>query len=178
MTEKPELLRTRPVCGKVTWIGIAAQRRKPLEPQQSVTVQQDKGIDGEHHAGNTERPHRQVTLIQKEHFPVIADLLSRNDVTPEQLRRNIVVSGINVASLRSQEFLIGDAVLQGTGDCVPCALMDATLGKGGYAAMVGHGGITAAVVKSGTISVGDPVSLLDSQNSVERIDEEAANSSS
>ena len=44
--------------------------------------------------------------------------------------------------------------------------------------MVGHGGITAAVVKSGTISVGDPVSLLDSQNSVERIDEEAANSSS
>ena len=170
MSEKPELLRTRPVCGKVSWIGIAPQRRKPLVPQDAVRVVEDRGIEGEHHAGNMERPHRQVTLIQEEHLSVIAELLGKNEVTPAQLRRNIVVSGINVASLRSQEFRIGDAIFQGTGDCVPCALMEATLGKGGYAAMVGHGGITAAVLKSGEISLGDPVSLLDSLNSVETIE--------
>ena len=100
---------------------------------------------------------RQVTLIQAEHLPVIAVLCGRDDVTPELLRRNIVVSGINLFALKKAQFRIGDAILEGTGPCVPCSRMEENLGPGGYNATRGHGGITARVIRAGTIRSGDQI---------------------
>ena len=75
------------------------------------------------------------------------------------MRRNIVVSGINLQSLKEHQFKIGDATLYGTGNCPPCSRMEENLGPGGYCAMRGHGGITAFVVQTGTIRLGDHVKL-------------------
>ena len=38
--------------------------------------------------------------------------------------------------------------------------MDENLGPGGYAAMLGHGGITAIVIAEGIIQLGDSVQAL------------------
>lgn len=160
---KSELLSQRKFVGKVEWIGVAAERRGDLATPDSVEVITDKGIKGEHHT----RPHRQVTIIQQEYLPVIAAILGVDSVSPEQLRRNIVVSGINLASLQEREFKIGSVVLRGTGDCAPCALMESTVGVGAYEAMISHGGITTVVVKGGDISIGDPVeSIGEQKNSI------------
>jgi len=156
---KPELIGTRDFAGKVEWIGIAPGRRKDVETPEWIDVVEDEGIVGEHHRGNQARSHRQVTLIQQEHLSVIARLLGRDEVDPALLRRNIVVSGINLAVLKEAEFSVGDVILQGTGDCHPCALMNHTLGAGGYEAMACHGGITAIVRTSGRINLGEPVRL-------------------
>jgi MOSC domain-containing protein YiiM len=75
------------------------------------------------------------------------------------LRRNIVVSGINLQALKEQQFKIGEAVLFGTGNCPPCSRMEENLGPGGYCAMRGHGGITAYVLQPGKICLGDSVTL-------------------
>ena len=101
-----------------------------------------------------------MTLIQSEHLPVIRALSERRDASPELLRRNIVVSGINLISLKKMRFQIGKAILEGTGDCAPCSLMERNLGPGGYQAMRGHGGLTAKVLQRGTIRVGDTVVCL------------------
>ncbi len=157
MPTTAELLTSRHFVGKVEWIGVAAVKSDPLESQESVELVANAGIVGEHHFREDSKSHRQVTLIQKEHLGVIAMLLQRKSIDPADVRRNIVVSGINLASLQDREFKIGTAVLRGTGDCAPCALMDKKLGGGGYAAMVGHGGLTCVVVSGGSVACGDSV---------------------
>lgn len=98
-----------------------------------------------------------MTLIQWEHLRVLAQMTGRESVDPALLRRNLVVSGVNLLALRDCAFAIGDVILIGTGPAAPCSRMEAALGPGGFNAMRGHGGITARVVSSGTFRVGDVV---------------------
>lgn len=100
---------------------------------------------------------RQVTLIQAEHLAVIARLARLDDVDPVALRRNLVVSGINLLALKNARLQVGGAVLEIVGPCQPCSRMEEALGPGGYAAMRGHGGMTARVLVGGAINVGDVV---------------------
>lgn len=152
-----ELLKSLPQIGRVEWIGIAAVARAPMTSVVEVAAGVGTGLAGDHHAKSGKPSARQVTLIQAEHLPVIAALCGRNDVTPELLRRNIVVSGINLLALKKSQFQIGDALLEGTGPCAPCSRMEENLGPGGYNATRGHGGITARVLKEGAIRIGDQI---------------------
>ena len=147
---------TLPQTGRVEWIGRAAARRAPIEAVSQVQINEGTGIEGDHHAkGQKAHTKRQVTLIQSEHLPVIAALSGHAEVPPEWLRRNIVVSGIPLLALLNKRFTIGEAILETTGLCDPCQLMEKKLGPGGFNAMQGHGGITARVVSSGRVQVGD-----------------------
>jgi MOSC domain-containing protein YiiM len=120
-----------------------------------------RGLIGDRAARAKTGGKRQVTLLQHEHLPVIAALSGRPRLEPGLLRRNLVVSGINLVALKGLRFAIGDEiVLEGTGPCEPCAKMDAVLGPGGFQAMRGHGGITARVLRGGRARVGDRVRAL------------------
>lgn len=57
------------------------------------------GVEGDHYAGKTFAGECQATLIQAEHLPVIASLCGIATVYPAQLRRNLMISGINIAVL-------------------------------------------------------------------------------
>jgi hypothetical protein len=100
---------------------------------------------------------RQVTLLQAEDLTVIGALLDAGAPTPAVLRRNLTISGINLLALKGRRFQIGEAVLEGSGLCHPCSRMEEVLGLGGYNAMRGHGGLTAGIVRSGRIALGDAV---------------------
>ena len=83
---------------------------------------------------------------------------------PATLRRNLVVSGINLLALcspfadRPLRVCIGpELVLEMTGPCDPCSKMEVALGPGGYNVMRGHGGLTARAVCGGRLAVGDVV---------------------
>ncbi len=113
---------------------------------------------------------RQVTLIQAEHLAVVAALLGKTGIDPAGLRRNLVVSGVNLIATRSLLkgqvlcLVFGNdpgaadtAMFEVSGNCDPCSAMEAELGFGGYNAMRGHGGVTARVVREGWIESGMPV---------------------
>jgi MOSC domain-containing protein YiiM len=152
------LLSSVPRIGKVEWIGVRPARREPVVAVDSVEAREGRGLTGDRFRGGASSK-RQVTLIQAEHLPVIAQLLGCDRVDPSLLRRNIVVSGINLLSLNGAQFTIGGAMLEGTGPCHPCSRMEETFGAGGYSAVRGHGGITARVLTGGIIHIGDPVSF-------------------
>lgn len=141
--------------GCVSWIGVRPTRLKPLQPLESVQVIEGLGLEGDHYASPGGK--RQVTLIQAEHLKTVAGLLGTDAISPEQVRRNIVVSGLNLLALKGQRFRLGEALLEYTGTCDPCSRMESNLGRGGYNAMRGHGGITARVLRSGRVGLGDAV---------------------
>jgi len=109
--------------------------------------------------GEAELSTRQVTLIQHEHLAVIAQLARVAQVDPVGLRRNLVVSGINLLALKNARLQVGGALLELVGPCQPCSRMEEAIGAGGYAAMRGHGGMTARVVGGGPLRVGDRVAV-------------------
>jgi MOSC domain-containing protein YiiM len=115
------------------------------------------GLDGD----RSRTGKRAVTLIQQEHLAAIGSYLGKGPIAPEILRRNLVVSGINLSALKGREVQVGEAVLRLTVICAPCSRMEAVLGKGGYSAVRGHGGWCAEVVRSGRVRVGDAVHPID-----------------
>lgn len=153
-----EMLNTLPQTGRVEWIGLRPARDHPMIVVSAVNVSQVSGLEGDRFSGREGNP-RQVTLIQHEHLPVIAACLGQEEILAQTLRRNIVVSGINLLALKGKKFQIGNVTLEHSGLCHPCSKMERLLGAGGYNAVRGHGGITARVVLGGHIAVADPVSF-------------------
>lgn len=152
-----DLMARFPRPGRLQWIGLRpARRTQPQTP--GAAVIDAGGLAGDRYAGRSGK--RAVTLIQAEHLPVIAALCEFETIAPALLRRNLVVSGVNLLALRDRRLQVGEAVLEGTGPCDPCSRMEEALGEGGYNAMRGHGGITARVVAPGRIRLGDPVLAL------------------
>ena len=147
------LMDTLPQVGRVEWIGLRPARRADMQVVDAATAIADLGLDGDRYSkrgGN-----RQVTLIQAEHLAAVGSMLGTGAVAAESVRRNIVVSGVNLRALKDKTFELGNAELIYTGLCHPCSLMESTLGPGGYNAMRGHGGITARVIRGGEIRLGD-----------------------
>jgi MOSC domain-containing protein YiiM len=149
-----ELLAAIPQVGKLEWIGLRPAHRAAVQVVASVRAEAGRGLIGDRYA-ESPGSKRQVTLIQAEHLPVIAQLTGHTSIPPEWLRRNLVVSGINLLALKDRQFRIGAVLLEGTGLCQPCSYMEEALGPGGYNAMRGHGGTTARVLGSGEFHVGD-----------------------
>lgn len=156
-----ELLVEVPQRGRVRWIGVRPNAQADILCLEAVEARREAGLTGDHARPGTSNP-RQVTLLQWEHLSVINALLERcadNPISPAELRRNLVVSGINLFSLKGRSFRIGQAILQTTGWCHPCAKLQARLGPGSFQAIRGHGGITARVLHGGIIRLNDGIEV-------------------
>lgn len=142
--------------GRVDWIGLRPARRAEMVAVAAAEIT-EAGLAGDHG-----RPgKRAVTLVQAEHLAAIGGFLGRDPVPLAALRRNLAVSGVNLAALRGRRVRIGGALLEITGPCAPCSRMEEAFGPGGYAAVRGHGGMTARVIAPGRVARGDPVLPVD-----------------
>lgn len=145
--------------GTLQWIGIRTERRTPMTQLESVQAIAGQGLAGDHRVAGKPGSARQVTLISQEFIAQIQHFTGHEHIDPGLLRRNLVVAGINLNALRYQRFAIGEALFEAAALCHPCSRMETALGKGGVAAMLGHGGLCCRILRSGWIATGDQVSV-------------------
>ena len=158
-------------AGRIEAIVLRPARAEAAVHVDEAMAVAGRGLVGDRRAARAAAPggaaaKRELTLIQAEHLATLARWVGRDRIDPRQLRRNLVVSGLNLVAMRSPfadrplRWRIGSEVLiEVTGPCDPCSRMEQALGPGGYNAMRGLGGMTARVVNGGEIRVGDAVSL-------------------
>mgnify|MGYP000731228116 CR=1 FL=1 len=108
--------------GKVELITIRSKRRSvPVRLEEVIAVEQI-GLEGDHYASKDGK--RQVTLIAQEHLNAAASMLGKDSIDPLLTRRNIVISGVNLFALKGKQFMLGEALLEYTGECHPCSRME------------------------------------------------------
>lgn len=146
--------------GRVEWIGVWPARKAPMEVLPHAYAAAGMGLHGDRRMQGREGSGRQVSLISREFINSIASHLGRDAIDPVLLRRNLVVSGINLNALRYQYFQIGEAIFQANALCQPCSRMEWVLGTGAVVAMLGYGGLCLRILHSGAIAAAISHALL------------------
>lgn len=144
------------MSGTITWIGVRPERRAPLQSVPAVYADRNNGLTGDHDT----KPHRQITVISQEALAEVANTMGVSHVDPANTRRNILIAGMDFNIESGTRIKLGEAIIEVTGPCLPCERMNETLGDGGRVAMADAGGLTARILRSGHLAVGDSVEML------------------
>jgi len=109
---------------------------------------------------------RHISLISLSGIETANDWLKAGDEPPfdeSETRRNIVLDGITATELNDlvgKQFQLGSLLLLGTELCTPCERPAQLLNKPSFMeAFEGRGGIRAEVLTSGTLTIGDKLTL-------------------
>jgi MOSC domain-containing protein YiiM len=151
--------------GTVESIHLADRASAPVHGVDEVAAHAGLGLAGDRYFTMTgtfkkSEPKRQVTLIEAEAF----DALVRDydiEMDPGDARRNIVTRGVALNHLVGREFSVGEVRLRGLKLCEPCSHMEKLAGKPVREPLRHRGGLRAEILTSGTIKVGDVVSVSD-----------------
>lgn len=141
--------------GRIEALWIKRSHRGVMDPADTVTLVEGKGIATDANFG---RSKRQVTVIEKEVFDRIRAELP--DVEPSMRRANVMVSGIRLQKSRTCILTLGKVRIRVYGETRPCERMDAQVaGLTNALDPEWNGGVFGVVLDDGEISLGDAVTL-------------------
>jgi MOSC domain-containing protein YiiM len=137
--------------GQVSHLFIAIGSRRPMREVESATALPDRGLEGCRHGRAGSR--RQVLLVESE-------TLKRFGLRPGQIKENITTRGLSINDLLpGQRLQVGEALLEVSGPCEPCARMD-EIRMGLQQELHGHRGTLCRVVAGGRVGHGDAIQLV------------------
>ncbi|WP_386818797.1 MOSC domain-containing protein [Luteolibacter algae] len=124
--------------------------------KESVSCVAGRGIEGDRYFDFKEHFKGQITFFSKR----ILDELSEKfgEIDPAALRRNIIVSGMDLEALVGRKFSLQGLVFEGSEECKPCYWMDQAVGAGAEDFLKGNcrGGLRARILSSGELRVSVP----------------------
>ena len=117
-----------------------------------IEVRQGLGIVGDRFFGRAAHRQESVTIM------AIESLEGLGAVDPAKTRRNILTRGIDIDSMRGQEFSLdtgdGPVWFRAHRPANPCAWMDTQLAPGAFKALRNHGGMRCEPLTDGTLRLG------------------------
>jgi len=127
----------------------------PLLEVREIECVAGHGIRGDRFYDYRDDYKGQITFFSIEVFEKLADRFGLTNKSAGNLRRNVIVAGVNLNDLIGQEFSIQGVRLRGTGHCRPCYWMDQAIAPGAEEFLHGNGGLRAQILSDGVIAVGD-----------------------
>lgn len=150
---------------KVIKIVIGTVNSEALHPVDQVNAVKGCGLEGDRFfsaAGEGPAKGDQVTLIEEEAIRKCNQTLGTN-FTAEDLRRNIVTTGVDLNSLVGKTFRVGAVTLKGIKLCHPCKYLSTKVDADVLKGLRDAGGLRASIVSGGVIQVGDEIVVNESQ---------------
>ena len=97
----------------------------------------------------------QITFFSAEVFAELARAFRLTNKSAGALRRNVIVSGIELNELIGLDFKVQGVRFLGTAHCKPCYWMDTAIAPGAETFLAGRGGLRAKILTNGMIGIGD-----------------------
>jgi len=150
--------------GTVESIHIASTAEGPPQSVPQAMAVPGSGLDGDRYAlklGTFYKPapDHELTLIEAEAIEAL-----RRDYYVElaagEARRNIVTRNVPLNHLVGKEFAIGEVRIRGIRLCEPCDHLQKVTGKPVIKGLLNRGGLRAQILTSGTIRVGDEITVI------------------
>jgi MOSC domain-containing protein YiiM len=127
----------------------------PLQEKREIECLAGRGIQGDRFFDFKDDYQGQITFFAREVF----DKLSRNfgltTKSPGVLRRNVIVSGVELNDLIGADFALQGVQFHGTAHCKPCAWMEVAFAPGTEEFLAHQGGLRARILSDGRLTVGD-----------------------
>ena len=127
----------------------------PLVEVSRIECGAGHGIRGDRFYDYRKNYKGQITFFSAEIFEKLAGHFGITSKSPGVLRRNVIVSGIDLQELIGEEFSIQGVRFRGTGHCRPCYWLDQAFAAGTEEFLEGNGGLRAEILSDGAIAVGD-----------------------
>lgn len=125
-----------------------------VESVDSVECVAGMGLRGDRFFGFRDDFKGQITFMDRKVVDELSEFLDLEDFHPSQVRRNVLVEGLDLNSLIGKEFEIGGVRFSGSEECAPCYWMDKALGEGAEDFMKDRGGLRCRILSSGTLRIG------------------------
>jgi len=153
----PPAARAPTTTGSVEAIYVAASAGVSAQAMDAVRALPELGLEGDRHVTGkgtfpSGLPGSALTLVQSEVCESFEPPLS-----PDEHRRNVVTSGIDLNALVGHEFLVGEVRCRGMRLCEPCTVVEGYASRPVLRELVHRGGLRADIVTPGVLRVGDDI---------------------
>lgn len=127
----------------------------PLVATDTIECVAGHGIRGDRFFDFKDDYKGQITFFSREVFDLLGREFCLVTKSPGVLRRNVIVSGVELLPLIGQDFELQGVQFRGTAHCAPCDWMNTAFAPGTEEFLAGRGGLRARILSDGRLQTGD-----------------------
>jgi MOSC domain-containing protein YiiM len=127
----------------------------PLIKKERIECVAGKGLLGDRYFNYREDYKGQITFFSAEVFERLCTHFGIREKPADVLRRNVIVSDVDLLSLIGCDFEIQGVKFRGTQHCAPCEWMDVAFAPGAKEFLTENAGLRAKILTDGELRVGD-----------------------
>ncbi|HEX4665167.1 MAG TPA: MOSC domain-containing protein [Chthoniobacterales bacterium] len=127
----------------------------PLIAVDEIECVAGHGIRGDRFFDYADDYKGQITFFSREVFDLLSESFGLTTKSPGVLRRNVIVSGVDLMELIGADFELQGVQFRGTAHCAPCYWMNNAFAPGAEKFLAGRGGLRARILSDGRIALGD-----------------------